>query len=110
MIYQIYTEAKNFASNYLAELKATELEFSRKKREDEESKRKHGTIVTKENFLLWRDKFEAESRDEESESVKMKKRDGKNTLTGKEIFLKTLETDKNYEDDAHIIEDIDQEL
>jgi hypothetical protein len=29
---------------------------------------------------------------------------------GKEIFLKTLETDKNYEDDAHIIEDIDQEL
>lgn len=83
-------------------------EFEAAKAEEEENKKFHGTAVTRESFLEWRETFrkeleEAEQRKQEEKEAEDKKKRGKEEkrLTGKELWEKGL-AGKGEEDEEDV--------
>jgi len=81
-----------------------EEEAKRKEREAEEAEKVlfQGTVVTIENFLAWKAKFELEMFELKRKKQKEEEQSGKNKLTGKQLF----ETDHNLDtSDIQFLED-----
>ncbi|KAK7157931.1 hypothetical protein R3I93_009203 [Phoxinus phoxinus] len=77
----------------------------RKEREAEEAEKFafQGTVVTIENFLSWKAKFEEEMTELKSKRQKEEEQAGKTKLTGKQLF----ETDHNLDtSDIQFLEDV----
>lgn len=81
-----------------------EEEKLRKEREAEEAEKVafQGTVVTIENFLAWKAKFELEIAEQRRKRQREEEQTGKNKLTGKKLF----ETDHNLDtSDIQFLED-----
>lgn len=100
MVFQIYSDCKDWLENYIqtnSESKQKAIE-AQKKIDEANAKKRHGTMVTKDNFLVWRERFEVEMLEKERReaaelAAQLAKKGGKgakdtkyNKLTGKEIF------------------------
>lgn len=112
MVFTLVTTLKEAAENLITErLQKAEADRDEqlRKKEEEENRRFHGALVTKEKFLEWREKFRAEMQEkerkqkEEEEVEDKKKRGGTKTdekrLTGKQLWESGL-VGKGEEDDA----------
>ncbi|XP_053566859.1 RWD domain-containing protein 1 [Bombina bombina] len=97
-----------------------EEEKLKKEKEAEEAEKVcfHGTVVTIENFLSWKAKFEAEEAEMKRKKQKEDEQSGKNKLTGKQLFerdhnldtsdIKFLEeAGNNVEVDESLFQDLD---
>lgn len=111
MVFTLVTTLKEAAENMITErLQKAEAvrDQELRKKEDEENRRFHGTLVTREKFLEWREKFrtemqEKEKKQKEEEEAEDKKKKGPKTdekrLTGKQLWESGL-AGKGEEDDA----------
>ncbi len=73
-------------ANGIAQRKEEEKEEEKRKLEEAEMKKFHGTRVTIESFLAWKGKFDAEIEEMKRRSGIIEKQNTK--LTGKELFMK----------------------
>ncbi|KAF2266947.1 hypothetical protein CC78DRAFT_531372 [Lojkania enalia] len=100
MIFTLVSTLKDGAELLISErqiAKQALAEMEAQKAEEEENKKFHGTAVTRETFLAWREKFqkemqeEAEKREaEKEEEMRKKKVKEEKRLTGKELWLRGL--------------------
>ncbi|KAI9800067.1 MAG: hypothetical protein M1825_004249 [Sarcosagium campestre] len=120
MIFTLISTIKDSAELIISERKQAVLavnEANRAAVEEEENRKFHGTAVTRESFLKWRDDFqreleETEKRKEAEREIEDKKRRVKveeRKLTGRELWEKGLvgKIDED-EDGDEIHEDMDQ--
>merc|ERR1712107_7335 len=97
MVFSVYSETQDFLESFIT--KKQELAKKIAMEEEEEAvndkKRRFGTLVTKENFIEWRNKFEMEFLQSvtlsDSATCMKKQTQSKNKIikqkkTGKEIF------------------------
>jgi len=112
MVFTLVTTLKEAAEILITErLQKAEADRDEqiRKKEEEENRRFHGTLVTKEKFLEWREKFRAEMQEkerkqkEEEEAEDKKKKGGtkadEKRLTGKQLWESGL-VGKGEEDDT----------
>ncbi|KAF2461032.1 RWD domain-containing protein [Lineolata rhizophorae] len=110
MVFTLVSALKDAAELLIAErVRAAEAQrdFEAQKAEEEENRRFHGTAVTRETFLQWRERFRAEMEEEarrkqaEKEAEDKKKRVPKEEkkLTGKELWERGLAGKGEEEDD-----------
>ena len=101
MIFTLVTTLKDSAEQLIAERQKAEEEIAegvKRKAEEEENRKFHGTAVTKDSFLNWRAEFRMEmerkqrQRREEEEMEDKKRRGGKEEkkLTGRQLWEKGL--------------------
>ena len=120
MVFTLVSTIKEAAEQIVSERQASvraEQEEVIARAEQEENKKFHGTPVTKETFLEWRNAFmielqeDAQKRKEEKELDDKKKRIAKEDkkMTGRELWEKGLvgKVEEDYEDDGSAI-DIEQ--
>jgi hypothetical protein len=110
MVFTLVTTLKESAEELVRHRRAN-LELKReaelRKVEEEENRRFHGTAVTKESFLAWREKFRSETeeverqRQEEALADEKRKRSFKEEvrLTGKQLWERGLVSKGDEEDD-----------
>ncbi|KAF4076918.1 hypothetical protein AMELA_G00220550 [Ameiurus melas] len=105
MIFTLVTAVQEKLNEVIDQMKIRrEEEKNRKEREAEEAETKafQGTVVTIENFLAWKARFEREMAELKSKKQKEDEQTGKNKLTGKQLF----ETDRNLDtSDIQFLED-----
>jgi hypothetical protein len=102
MVFTLVTTLKDAAEVLIAD-RARQAEEAReilvREKEEEENRKFHGTLVNRERFLEWREKFRAEMEEkerrarEEEEAEEKKKRGGKveeKRLTGKQLWERGL--------------------
>lgn len=112
MVFTLVTTLKESAENMINErLQKAEAirDQALRKKEEEENRRFHGSLVTKERFLEWRENFKKEMQEkerrqrEEEEAEDKKKKSGtrpdEKKLTGKQLWERGL-VGKGEEDDA----------
>ncbi|OAX84132.1 hypothetical protein ACJ72_01498 [Emergomyces africanus] len=111
MIFAIVDMLKEGAELLISERQAAVQalkEMESAKAEEEENRKFHGTAVTRESFLAWRDKFQREmaelerrKQEEQEADDKKKKVTGKEEkkLTGKELWEKGLAGKVDYDED-----------
>jgi len=111
MVFTLVTTLKEMAETLIADRQrqvAALKEVEARKVEEEENRRFHGKMVTKERFLEWREKFRREMAEkerrqrEEEEADEKKKRGGKleeKRLTGRQLWERGL-AGKGDEEDA----------
>jgi hypothetical protein len=102
MVFTLVTTLKEAAEVLISDrLRQVEevREIKQRQKEEEENRRFHGTLVTKEKFLEWRERFLAEMEEkerkqrEDEEAEEKKKRAGKveeKKLTGKQLWERGL--------------------
>ncbi|KAF2089129.1 RWD-domain-containing protein [Saccharata proteae CBS 121410] len=111
MVFTLVSTLKDSAELLISERQAAKqaiLEVEAQKAEEEENKKFHGTAVTRESFLAWREKFKAEMEEaerkaqEEKEAEDKKKRGPKEEkkLTGRELWLQGLAGNGDEEEDG----------
>ena len=119
MVFTLVSTLKDGAELLIQERKNAQQalrEIEAQKAEEEENKKFHGTTVTRESFLTWREKFrkemgeEAQRRQEEKEAEdKKKKAKEEKKLTGKELWLQGLAGKGEDEDEgADSLEDMEK--
>ncbi|XP_062843797.1 RWD domain-containing protein 1 [Trichomycterus rosablanca] len=94
MIFTLVTAVQEKLNEIVDQIKIRrEEENRRKEREAEEAEKKafQGTVVTIENFLVWKAQFERDMNELKRTKQKEEEQAGKNKLTGKQLF----ETDQN---------------
>ncbi|XP_066508798.1 RWD domain-containing protein 1-like [Hoplias malabaricus] len=105
MIFTLVTAVQEKLNEIIDQIKSRrEEEKQRKEREAEEAEKQafQGTVVTIENFLSWKAKFEQDMAELKSKKQKEEEQSGKNKLTGKQLF----ETDHNLDtSDIQFLED-----
>jgi hypothetical protein len=102
MVFTLVTTLKDAAEVLISD-RARQVEEQKevlaRKKEEEENRKFHGTVVNKERFLAWRDKFrkemeEAEQKARDEEEADDKKRRGgraeEKKLTGKQLWERGL--------------------
>ncbi|KAF4103034.1 RWD domain-containing protein 1 [Onychostoma macrolepis] len=106
MIFTLVTAVQEKLNEIIDQIKnRREEETLRKEREDEEAEKRafQGTVVTIENFLTWKAKFEQEVTELKKKRQKEEEQAGKGKLTGKQLF----ETDHNLDtSDIQFLEDV----
>lgn len=102
MVFTLVTTLKDSAEILISDRMRQEEEIKEvaaRQKEEEENRRFHGTVVTRERFLEWRDNFrkemqENEKRQREEEEAEDKKKKGVKTeekkLTGKQLWERGL--------------------
>lgn len=101
MIFTLYSTLKDSAELLISERQAAvraQKEFEAAQAEEEENRKFHGTAVTRESFLAWRERFRAEmeeeaerkKKEEEAEMVKRREKKEEIRLTGKELWERGL--------------------
>ncbi|KAI9674915.1 MAG: hypothetical protein M1822_009018 [Bathelium mastoideum] len=101
MVFTLVSTLKDAAELLIAERQRAveaERDVAAKQAEEEENRKFHGTVVTRDRFLAWRDRFraemeEAERRRREEAEAEEKKRRGKaeeKRLTGRQLWEKGL--------------------
>jgi hypothetical protein len=102
MVFTLVTTLKEAAETLISDrLRQVEAvrEVAARQKEEEENRKFHGTVVTRERFLEWREKFRQEMEEkerrqrEEEEAEEKKKRGGKveeKRLTGKQLWERGL--------------------
>lgn len=121
MIFTLVTSLKDNAETLITERQnaaQAERESAQKKAEEEENAKFHGTPVTRETFLAWREKFMAEmeeaerERQEEAIAEDKKKKNVKEEvkLTGKQLWEGGLagKGEEEVEDEGDGLEGIDK--
>ncbi|KTF89675.1 hypothetical protein cypCar_00007225 [Cyprinus carpio] len=105
MIFTLVTAVQEKLNEIIDHIKSRrEEEKQRKEREAEEAEKRafQGTVVTIENFLSWKAKFEQEMVELKKKGQKEEEQSGKGKLTGKQLF----ETDHNLDtSDIQFLED-----
>ncbi|XP_051721016.1 RWD domain-containing protein 1 [Ctenopharyngodon idella] len=108
MIFTLVTAVQEKLNEIVDQIKSRREEekerIERKEREAEEAEKFafQGTVVTIENFLSWKAKFEQEMTELKSKRQKEEEQSGKGKLTGKQLF----ETDHNLDtSDIQFLED-----
>ncbi|TRY55119.1 hypothetical protein DNTS_033228 [Danionella cerebrum] len=105
MIFTLVTAVQEKLNEIIDKIKSRrEEEKLQKQREAEEAEKRafQGTVVTIENFLSWKAKFEEEMMDLKRKKIKEEEQSGKKKLTGKQLF----ETDHNLDtSDIQFLED-----
>lgn len=105
MIFTLVTAVQEKLNEIVDQIKSRrEEEKLRKEREVEEAEKRafQGTVVTIENFLTWKAKFEQDMAELKSKKHKEEEQAGKGKLTGKQLF----ETDHNLDtSDIQFLED-----
>ncbi|XP_016357918.1 RWD domain-containing protein 1-like [Sinocyclocheilus anshuiensis] len=105
MIFTLVTAVQEKLNEIIDQIKSRrEEEKQRKKRETEEAEKRvfQGTVVTIENFLSWKAKFEQEMVELKKKRQKEEEQTGKGKLTGKQLF----ERDHNLDtSDIQFLED-----
>ncbi|XP_052474244.1 RWD domain-containing protein 1 isoform X2 [Carassius gibelio] len=105
MIFTLVTAVQEKLNEIIDQIKSRrEEEKQRKEREAEEAEKRafQGTVVTIENFLSWKAKFEQEMAELKKKGQKEEEQSGKVKLTGKQLF----ETDHNLDtSDIQFLED-----
>ncbi|XP_060761510.1 RWD domain-containing protein 1 [Neoarius graeffei] len=105
MIFTLVTAVQEKLNEIIDQMKIRrEEEKKRKEREAEEAEKKafQGTVVTIENFLAWKARFEQEMAELKRKKQKEDEQAGKNKLTGKQLF----ERDRNLDtSDIQFLED-----
>ncbi|XP_020779347.1 RWD domain-containing protein 1 [Boleophthalmus pectinirostris] len=105
MIFTLVTAVQEKLNEIVDAIKTRrEEEKLRKEKEAEEAEKKafQGTVVTIENFLAWKAKFELEMTEIRKKRQKEEEQAGKNKLTGKQLF----ERDHNLDtSDIQFLED-----
>ncbi|KAF5890265.1 RWD domain-containing protein 1 [Clarias magur] len=105
MIFTLVTAVQEKLNEIIDQMKVRrEEEKRRKEREAEEAEKKafQGTVVTIENFLAWKARFEREMAELKRKKQKEDEQAGKNKLTGKQLF----ERDRNLDtSDIQFLED-----
>ncbi|XP_033836775.1 RWD domain-containing protein 1 [Periophthalmus magnuspinnatus] len=105
MIFTLVTAVQEKLNEIVDAIKTRrEEEKLQKEKEAEEAEKKafQGTVVTIENFLAWKAKFEMEMTEIRKKRQKEEEQSGKNKLTGKQLF----ETDHNLDtSDIQFLED-----
>ncbi|KKZ68444.1 hypothetical protein EMCG_05903 [[Emmonsia] crescens] len=111
MIFTIVDMLKEGAELLISERQAAVQalkEMESAKAEEEENRKFHGTVVTRQSFLEWRDKFQKEmeeleqrKQEEKEADDKKKKATGKEEkkLTGKELWERGLAGKVDYDED-----------
>ncbi|KAK7885894.1 hypothetical protein WMY93_025515 [Mugilogobius chulae] len=121
MIFTLVTAVQEKLNEIVDAIKTRrEEEKRRKEKEAEEAEKKafQGTVVTIENFLAWKAKFELEMTEIRKKRQKEEEQAGKNKLTGKQLFerdhnldtsdIQFLEdTGNNVEVDESLFQDMD---
>jgi hypothetical protein len=100
MVFSLVSTLKDGAELLIQERKAAVQavrDFEAQKAEEEENRKFHGTAVTRETFLAWREKFRKEMAEEEQRKQEEKEADDKKKrikeekrLTGKELWQQGL--------------------
>lgn len=111
MVFTLVSTLKDVAELLIADrMRAAEAirEVEAQKAEEEENKKFHGTAVTRESFLQWRDGFmkeieDAERKAQEDKEAEDKKKRGpkeEKKMSGRELWVKGLvgKVDEDYED------------
>ncbi|XP_055066421.1 RWD domain-containing protein 1 [Misgurnus anguillicaudatus] len=105
MIFTLVTAVQEKLNEIVDQIKSRrEEEKLRNEREVEEAEKRafQGTVVTIENFLTWKAKFEQDMAELKSKKHKEEEQSGKVKLTGKQLF----ETDHNLDtSDIQFLED-----
>ncbi|KAK2902860.1 hypothetical protein QQF64_010275 [Cirrhinus molitorella] len=105
MIFTLVTAVQEKLNEIIDQIKSRrEEEKLRKERETEEAEKRafQGTVVTIENFLSWKAKFEQEMAELKTKRQKEEEQSGKGKLTGKQLF----ERDHNLDtSDIQFLED-----
>ncbi|XP_059364752.1 RWD domain-containing protein 1-like [Carassius carassius] len=105
MIFTLVTAVQEKLNEIIDQIKSRrDEEKQRKEREAEEAEKRafQGTVVTIENFLSWKAKFEQEMAELKKKGQKEEEQSGKVKLTGKQLF----ETDHNLDtSDIQFLED-----
>ncbi|KAK5862801.1 hypothetical protein PBY51_018161 [Eleginops maclovinus] len=105
MIFTLVTAVQEKLNEIVDLMKNRREEEKRRKEEEAEEAEKvafQGTVVTIENFLAWKDRFEMEMDELRSKRQKEEEQAGKIKLTGKQLF----ETDHNLDtSDIQFLED-----
>ncbi|XP_016090302.1 RWD domain-containing protein 1-like [Sinocyclocheilus grahami] len=105
MIFTLVTAVQEKLNEIIDQIKSRrEEEKQRKERETEEAEKRafQGTVVTIENFLSWKAKFEQEMVELKKKRQKEEEQSGKGKLTGKQLF----ERDHNLDtSDIQFLED-----
>lgn len=105
MIFTLVTAVQEKLNEIIDQIKnRREEEKLRKEREAEEAEKRafQGTVVTIENFLSWKARFEQEMVELKKKRQKEEEQPGKGKLTGKQLF----ETDHNLDtSDIQFLED-----
>uniref|UniRef100_A0A673LPA9 RWD domain-containing protein 1 n=1 Tax=Sinocyclocheilus rhinocerous TaxID=307959 RepID=A0A673LPA9_9TELE len=108
MIFTLVTAVQEKLNEIIDQIKSRrEEEKQRKERETEEAEKRafQGTVVTIENFLSWKAKFEQEMVELKKKRQKEEEQSGKGKLTGKQLF----ERDHNLDtSDIQFLEDSKQ--
>ncbi|KTG45816.1 hypothetical protein cypCar_00002344 [Cyprinus carpio] len=106
MIFTLVTAVQEKLNEIIDQIKnRREEEKLRKEREAEEAEKRafQGTVVTIENFLSWKARFEQEMVELKKKRQKEEEQPGKGKLTGKQLF----ETDHNLDtSDIQFLEDV----
>ncbi|XP_016131169.1 RWD domain-containing protein 1-like [Sinocyclocheilus grahami] len=106
MIFTLVTAVQEKLNEIIDQIKnRREEEKLRKEREAEEAEKRafQGTVVTIENFLSWKARFEQEMAELKNKRQKEEEQSGKGKLTGKQLF----ETDHNLDtSDIQFLEDV----
>ncbi|XP_016378879.1 RWD domain-containing protein 1 [Sinocyclocheilus rhinocerous] len=106
MIFTLVTAVQEKLNETIDQIKnRREEEKLRKEREAEEAEKRafQGTVVTIENFLSWKARFEQEMAELKKKRQKEEEQSGKGKLTGKQLF----ETDHNLDtSDIQFLEDV----
>ena len=100
MVFTLVSSLKDMAESLVAERKAAVQglkEVEAAKAEEEENRKFHGTSVTRESFLKWREKFRLEieererrEREEKEAEDKKKKIKVEEKMTGRQLWEKGL--------------------
>ena len=111
MVFTLVSTLKDSAELLIAERQAAVQalkEVEAAKAEEEENRKFHGTAVTRESFLEWRDRFQAELAEEERRKREEKEAEEKRKkpsareekkLTGKQLWEKGLAGKGDYDDE-----------
>ncbi|XP_016363364.1 RWD domain-containing protein 1-like [Sinocyclocheilus anshuiensis] len=106
MIFTLVTAVQEKLNEIIDQIKnRREEEKLRNEREAEEAEKRafQGTVVTIENFLSWKARFEQEMAELKNKRQKEEEQSGKGKLTGKQLF----ETDHNLDtSDIQFLEDV----
>uniref|UniRef100_A0A8C9RNL6 RWD domain-containing protein 1 n=1 Tax=Scleropages formosus TaxID=113540 RepID=A0A8C9RNL6_SCLFO len=105
MVFTLVTAVQERLNEIVDQIKSRREEEKRKKEKEAEEAEKvafQGTVVTIENFLSWKAKFEQEMAEIKRKKQKEEEQSGKNKLTGKQLF----ERDHNLDtSDIQFLED-----
>ncbi|NP_001279880.1 RWD domain-containing protein 1 [Callorhinchus milii] len=120
MIFTLVTAVQEKLNEIVDQIKSCKEEekiLKEKEAEEVEKARFHGTIVTIENFLSWKAKFDAEIAEFQRKRQKEEEQAGKVKLTGKQLFetdhnldtsdIQFLEEGNNVEVDEFLFQDMD---